>query len=76
MTQLRFYENVNHSFVEGICTDGIVPAKGDRVILEDAGTVREYEVVARVFDLCMKDVVKIVVRRITMNDMAYGGIGK
>jgi len=76
MMQIRFYENVNHSLVEGICTDGVVPVKGDRVMLEDAGTVIEYEVVARVFDLCKKDVVKIVVRRITMNDMAYGGIGE
>lgn len=74
--QLRFYENVNHSFVEGICTDGEVPIKGDRVMLEDDGTVREYEVVARVFDFSVKDVVKFVVRRTGKNDVTYGGIGK
>lgn len=74
--QLRFYENVNHSFVEGICVDGVVPVEGDRVILEDSGTAREYEVVKRVFDFCVKDVVKIVVRRIGNHDVTYGGIGK
>lgn len=74
--QIRFYESVNHSLVEGINTDSTIPVKGDRVMLEDAGTVREYEVVARVFDFGVKDVVKMVVRRIGRNDVEYGGVGK